>query len=117
MYRIEYRRDLNLLDIVWSGLITPEEILEYVEDCRRHRVREGFTSGYRLRITLADDLHALPQETLKVLSGAFANFPRSGRSAIVTRSAIARLQIKRALMAHHRIFESSAEALEWLSSE
>lgn len=114
MHKVEYRRDLNLLDITWSGLFAPEDIESYKKDCIACWQAERFTSGYALRITLSDD-KALPQQTLARLLNAFSDFPRPKRTAMVTRGAIARLQIKRALMKPDlEIFEEADGALDWL---
>lgn len=114
MYAIRYTRELDLLDITWPGLFTPAGMAKYAEDCWACWKREQFQPGYRLRICLEDG-QPLPQATLKVLAGAFANFPKSGRTAMVAGGAIARLQIRRAMMEPHmRIFETGEAALEWL---
>ena len=114
MHTIRYVRELDLLDITWSGLFTPEGMATYAEDCRICWKREQFQPGYRLRIVLKDG-QPLPQDTLKVLASAFKDFPRSGRTAMVTKEAIARLQIGRAMMEPHmQIFETPEAALEWL---
>ena len=113
MYTIRYDRKLDLLDITWSGLMTPDDIKNYAEECRACSKSERLRDGYKLRIVLSD-VQALPQDTLVALNGAFDGFPRSGRSAMVTGSAIARLQIKRAMMAHHEIFDTPAAALDFL---
>jgi len=114
MYAIRYERDLDLLDISWSGLFTPKQMASYADDCWACWRREQFRPGYRLRICLEDG-QPLPQATLKVLAGAFGDFPRSGRTAMVAGGAVARLQIGRAMMEPHmRIFETPEGALEWL---
>lgn len=114
MYTVRYRRELDLLDITWSGLFTPEEMIDYAEECRACHRRERFREGYRLRIVLDDD-RPLPQATLEILSGVFTDYPKAARIAMVTRSQLCRLQIKRAMMEPHmQIFETSEAALEWL---
>ena len=114
MYTLHYDRPRDLLDISWSGLFTPEDMAHYAADCRACWKRERFAEGYRLRIVLSDD-QPLPQETLAVLADAFADFPASSRTAMVTGSAIARLQIRRTMMVPHmRIFDTADAALAWL---
>lgn len=114
MYTLDYDRPKNLLDISWSGLFTPEDMARYAADCRGCWKRERLADGYRLRIILSDG-QPLPQETLAVLADAFTDFPTSGRTAMVTTSAIARLQIRRTMMVPHmRIFDTADEALAWL---
>jgi hypothetical protein len=114
MYSIKYHRQLNLLDITWSGLFTPDEMVQYAEDCRACWRRESLQDGYRLRIVLADG-NPLPQDTLAVLAGAFTDYPVSCRTAMVTTSAVARMQIRRTMMVPRmQIFETPEAALEWL---
>lgn len=116
MYAIRYVRGHDLLDISWSGLFTPEGMATYVEDCWACWKREQFRAGYLLRIALEDG-QPLPQDTLRVLAGAFADFPKSRRTAMVANGAIARLQIRRAMMEPHmQIFETPEAALDWLLS-
>lgn len=114
MYTIRYVREFDLLDISWSGLFTPASMAAYVEDCWACWKREQFRPGYLLRIVLEDG-QPLPQDMLKVLAEAFVDFPQSSRTAMVTKGAIARLQISRAMMVPHmRIFDTSDGALKWL---
>jgi hypothetical protein len=115
MHTIRYRRDIDLLDITWSGLFTTAEMERYAEDCCACLKQETFRDGYKLRIDLSD-IQALPQETLSTLANAFVDFPRPSKTAMVTRSAIARLQIKRAMTNSNRIFETPEAALAWLTS-
>lgn len=116
MYTIQYRRDINLLDIAWSGLFTPDDMAKYAEDCRACWTREHLEDGYRLRIILSDG-KPLPKETLPVLADAFTDFPVSSRTAMVTTSAVARMQIRRTMMVPRmQIFDTPEAALEWLMS-
>jgi hypothetical protein len=113
VYTIQYRRDVDLLDITWAGLFTPEDMNRYAEEPRMLAAR-GIREGYRLRIVLSDD-QPLPQGTLAVLADAFTDFPASCRTAMVTASAIAKMQIP----ANHdgaapEIFDTPEAALKWL---
>ena len=116
MYTINYRRELNLLDITWSGLFTPEDMAQYADDCRECLRLERFQEGYRLRVVLTDG-KPLPQHTLAVLADAFVGFPQSSRTAVVTTGAVARMQIMRAMLVPGmRLFDTPDAALEWLMS-
>lgn len=67
--------------------------------------------GHRLRIVLSDD-QPLPQGTLAVLANALTDFRASCRTAMITKSAIVRIQIKRAMMVSHmEIFDTPGQAL------
>ncbi|RVT93501.1 STAS/SEC14 domain-containing protein [Sphingomonas crocodyli] len=114
MYTIQFNRAWNLLDISWSGLFTPDEMRRYAADCEACRRRERIEPGYRLRIVLTDN-QPLPQDTLGVLGKVFENFPVSSRTAMVTKSAVARMQIRRTMMVPQmQIFDDPTAALAWL---
>lgn len=114
MHTIEFRKELGLFDITWSGMMSTEDAIRYAADCAARLRAEMITDGYLLRITMLDE-HVLPQDTLALLSKVFADFPKPKRTATVTRSAIARLQIKRALMRQDlQIFDTPERALAWL---
>ena len=117
MYRIQFRHDLNLLDIAWHGLFSHEAVISYARDVKARFVEEGFRPGYRLRMDMSESA-VQPQDALLAFRENLGDglFPRASRIAIVTRSAIARLQVKREMtQAYLRIFESADEALMWLT--
>lgn len=116
MYTIQYRYSLNLLDITWVGLFTPEDMIRYIADCRLCWCREGIRDGYRERIVLSDD-QPLPQGTLAVHAGAFGDFSVPYRTAMVTKSTIAQMQIRRTMRrANLEIFDTPEAALAWLTA-
>jgi hypothetical protein len=105
---------MNLLDITWTGLFTPDDMIRYIDDCRLCWRREGIRDGYRERIVFSDN-QPLSQGTLAVHSGAFTDFPVPSRTAMVTKSAIARMQIRRTMpMRQLEIFDTPEAALDWL---
>jgi len=42
MHAIDFRHDLSLLDIKWTGLWTDESIAEYARILKRRFVEQGF---------------------------------------------------------------------------
>ena len=116
MYTVRYRYSLNLLDIDLSGFFSPEDMIRYIADCRLCCRREGVRDGYRERIVFGDDPQ-LPQGTLAVHAGAFTNFPVPCRTAMVTKSAIARKYIRRTMRRPNlEIFDTPDAALIWLTA-
>lgn len=108
------QKELGLFDITWSGLMTIEDANRHADDRAACLNAEMIANGYLLRITLLDE-QVLTRDTLALLSNVFADFPRPKRTAMVTRGAIARLQIKRALMRPVlEIFDTPQRALDWL---
>lgn len=116
MYDIDFIGAYRLLDVAWRGLLTSSEIRIYAAECRAILGSVDVKDGYFCRLTFVDG-QPLPQDSLDTLAQAFVGFPQPRRSAMVTSSAIARLQIKRVLMtANMQIFRNPDDALIWLRS-
>jgi hypothetical protein len=114
MYKIEFREDLNLLDIAWTASFTPEAVIAYASELKAHFAREGFQPGYKLRIDMR--LSAVqPQQALPAFAQAFADFPKASRIAIVTPSTLAGMQVKRVMTQPYlRVFKRAEESMAWL---
>ncbi|MBB4617676.1 STAS/SEC14 domain-containing protein [Sphingomonas abaci] len=114
MYKVDFRHELNLLDVAWTGLMTEAVAHAYVEEVTGRFVREGFRSGYRLRMDFSR-VAVQPQEAVLAINSRFRGFPRASRIAIVTNSSIARLQVRRLMpQPYLAIFDTAETALAWL---
>ena len=114
MYTVDFRHDLNLLDVAWTGLMTEAAAHAYVEELTGRFVREGFRTGYRLRMDFSR-VAVQPQEAVLTINSRFRSFPRASRIAIVTRSSITRLQVRRLMpQPYLSIFDTAEAALAWL---
>ncbi|MDR6127582.1 hypothetical protein QE361_000464 [Sphingomonas sp. SORGH_AS802] len=114
MYSIAFRHDLNLLDVAWTGLMTEAVAHAYVEELTARFVREGFRSGYRLRMDFSR-VAVQPQEAVMTINSRCRGFPRASRIAIVTTSGITRLQVRRLMpQPYLSIFDTADAALAWL---
>lgn len=117
MYSIRFRPELNLLDIAWSVQFTPDEVAQYAQHLKARFVAEGFRPGYRLRMDMSDSA-VQPQEALAAFQANMSDFPKASRIAIVTPSAIARMQVRRIMTQPYlRIFAEAGPALDWLLDE
>jgi hypothetical protein len=117
MYTIAFRHDLNLLDIRWQGQFTPEAVDAYAHELTGRFVREGFRPGYRLRMDMTDSA-VQPVVAATLINRRLGDFPAASRIAIVTRSAIARLQVRRFMTQPYlRIFDEAATAFDWLTED
>jgi len=115
MYTIAFRHDLNLLDICWTGLFTPGAVDAYATELVARFAREGFRPGYLLRMDMTDSA-VQPVQAATLINRRLGDFPRATRIAIVTRSAIARLQVRRFMTQPYlRIFDDAAAVLDWLT--
>jgi hypothetical protein len=114
VYDYHYDTARNVLDISWQGMFDPAGVRDYAELLKREFVRHGFRPGYRLRMDMSDSA-VQPQTVLATFREVFADFPKASRIAVVTQSAIARLQIQREMTQPYlRIFDSRDTALDWL---
>ena len=114
MYTVDFRHDLNLLDVAWTGLMTEAVAHSYVEELTGRFVREGFRTGYRLRMDFSR-IAVQPQDAVATINSRFRGFPRASRIAIVTTSGITRLQVRRLMpQPYLSIFDTGEAALAWL---
>lgn len=114
MYDIRFLPDLDLLDIEWHDQFTADAVADYARDLKQRFVRQGFRPGYRLRIDMSRSA-VQPQDALPTFRSVFHDFPKARRIEIVTRSAIARLQVQREMtQTYLRIFDNAPASLDWL---
>jgi len=114
MYRVAFRKDLNLLDIEWLAMFEPDRVGDYARKLRDQFDAEGFAPGYLLRMDMRQS-GVQAQDAVQAFRRHFAGFPAASRIAIVTESAIARMQIRREMTQPYlRIFERAESALTWL---
>lgn len=52
MYRVAFRRELNLLDIEWFAMFEPDAVGDYARKLRDQFDAEGFAPGYLLRMDM-----------------------------------------------------------------
>ena len=114
MYTIDLRTDANLVDIRWSGLFTPDTIAAYARELEHRFVAAGFRPGYRLRIDMSA-ASVQPRDAAAGIHARLSGFPKASRIAIVTASAITRLQVQRLMhQPYLRVFTDADAALAWL---
>lgn len=114
MYKYSFDHDLNLLDIAWKGPFTPEGVQTYARELLVRFAQEGFAPGYLLRMDMSGSA-TQPKDALPIFEAEFRDFPKAARIAIITPSAITRLQVKRIMTQPYlRIFAQADEGLAWL---
>jgi len=52
MYRVTFRKDLNLLDIEWLAMFEPDRVGDYARKLRDQFDAEGFVPGYLVSLLL-----------------------------------------------------------------
>ncbi|MEZ0496972.1 STAS/SEC14 domain-containing protein [Sphingomonas sp. IW22] len=114
MYRYHFDKARNLLDISWSGLFAQGTVVEYGKAIWADFHRHGFRQGYRLLIDMSGS-NIQPQHNLAHFRAQFADFPKASRIAVVTQSALHRLQILREMpQPYLRVLPSRGAALNWV---
>jgi hypothetical protein len=117
MYLIDFRHDLNLLDIKWTGIFTDQAVAEYARLLKRQFIEEGFQPGYLLRMDMSGSA-VQTQDAVESFGRNLGDFPLARRIAIVTPSIIARMQVRRVMTQPYlRIFDLAGPALAWLLAE
>jgi hypothetical protein len=118
VYTINYRPELKLLDIAWHGVFRPDVVADYAQAVWDRFRAEGLKPGeYKLRMDMSESA-VQTQEALGVFRDVFKGFPRASRIAIVTPSAIAKLQVRREMTQPYlRLFETAEESLAWLAED
>lgn len=114
MYDYQFDAARNLLDIRWTGMFSDAGIREYAAILKREFVQQGFRTGYLLRMDMSDSA-VQPQTVLATFREVFADFPKASRIAVITQSAIARMQVQREMTQPYlRIFDTADAGLAWL---
>lgn len=115
MYAIDFKPDANLVDIRWLGLFTADAVAAYARELEQRFVAAGFRPGYRLRIDMSA-ASVQPREAADAIHQRLGGFPRASRIAIVTASAITRLQVQRLMTQPYlRVFTDADASLAWLT--
>lgn len=116
MYAIDFRHDHNLVDIRWHGLFDLAGVERYASELTRRFREEGFVPGYRLRMDMSA-CSVQPVEAAAAINRRLADFPLASRIAIVTGSAVTRLQVRRLMTQPYlRIFDCADAAFDWLTA-
>lgn len=116
MYTIAFRHDRNLLDIRWRGLFDAAAVDAYATELVRRFGEEGFAPGYRLRMDMSA-CSVQPVAAAALINSRLRDFPVASRIAIVTASAVTRLQVRRLMTQPYlRIFDDADTAFAWLVS-
>ncbi len=116
MYAFQFRHDMNLLDIQWTGHFTPEVATRYARELVDAFRRSGFRPGYRLRIDMSA-IQVQPKDAVMTIHEALGDFPRASRIAMVNGSAVGRQQIRRLMTQPYlQVFDPAEDSLAWLTA-
>jgi hypothetical protein len=114
MYAIAFDHALNLVAIRWTGLFDEPTVDAYADELLRRFRTEGFRPGYRLSMDMSG-CTVQPATAAAAIHARLGTFPRASRIAIVTASAITRMQVRRFMTQPYlRIFDSAVDARRWL---
>jgi hypothetical protein len=115
-FSIEIDRPRDLVRIVMTGLIMPEDVANFFEARRQAHTMLGCAPRQHVTLTDLRTTKILPQETVAAFQALLADPAfRSRRLAFVVAPTLVRSQLMRALAGRHsRCFFDPAEAEAWL---
>lgn len=114
MYKIRFQIEHSLLDIAWHSIFLSAQVPGYAEQCLKQFRAEGLKPGYLLRMDMRESA-VQPRETLESFARSFRDFPKASRIAVVTASALQRMQVLRVMTQPYlRVFDDADVALTWL---
>lgn len=113
-YSIHFDHGIGLMDVAWHRFFAADDVGPYADECKARFLAEGFQPGYLLRMDMSASA-VQPQDAVAMFRTHFDGFPRARRIAVVTTSAIARLQVRREMtQPYMQIFDTADAAMKWL---
>jgi len=112
-YTVTFRPEINLVDTVMHSVLTLPQAKAYMDERAAGYAKYRVRPGHLMRINMGDH-PAQSHDVVVYMDERVRDFPVPGRIAVVTSSAIARLQACRAVYAldgNRRLFEDPAAAL------
>lgn len=113
MYKIAIDRARNLVEVTLGGLMTVEEVADYIAELQRQ-----FIANHMRSYVMIIDVSQAPiqsQEMIRAMGQHMAAMPKAQAIAVVTGSSLARMQIKRLFMqSYSRIVTTIDEARTWV---
>jgi len=114
MHIITVDRPHNLVHVVLTGTMTVAEVHAYMDDLGAAMARERIGSGYRIIIDVGG-CTIQTQEMIGAMRGRMVSAPKAGAIAVVSGSALARLQIRRLFAQDYaRTVATEAAARAWV---
>jgi hypothetical protein len=114
MYTIRFQPERGLLDIAWHSIFLPDQVPGYARQCLQQFVAEGLKPGYLLRMDMRESA-VQPRDTLDSFASSFRDFPKASRIAVITASALQRMQVLRVMTQPYlRVFDDADAGLDWL---
>ena len=114
MYTIRFQPERSLLDIAWHSIFLPDQVPDYARQCLQQFLAEGLKPGYLLRMDMRESA-VQPRDTLASFASSFRDFPKASRIAVITASALQRMQVLRVMTQPYlRVFDDADAGLAWL---
>ena len=116
MHRITISPRDNLVDITLLGLMSADDVGQYIVDLSQQMVAKRMASGYRMIIDVSD-CPIQTQDMIKAMGTHMAGMMKASAIAVVTGSSLARMQVRRLFQQPYaRVVGTMAEARAWVLS-
>lgn len=113
MYKIAIDRPRNLVEVALGGLMTVQEVAEYIADLQRQ-----FIANHMRSYVMIIDVSQAPiqsQDMIRAMGQHMGAMPKARAIAVVTGSSLARMQIKRLFtQSYSRIVTTIEEGRAWV---
>ncbi|MET3710334.1 hypothetical protein ABIC65_001014 [Sphingomonas trueperi] len=114
MYTIRFQPEHSLLDIAWHRILLADQVPDYARQCLQQFLAQGLKPGYLLRMDMRKSA-VQPRDTLDSFARSFRDFPKASRIAVVTASALQRMQVLRVMTQPYlRVFDDPDQAMAGL---
>lgn len=114
MYKIEADAARNLVEVILSGMLDPDEVRSYIADLRHTMAAKRIHAGYRLVIDVTT-CTIQTQDMIQTMGEQMKAMPKAGAIAIVSASQLARMQIRRLFQQDYaRIVKNFEEGRAWV---
>lgn len=114
MYTIRFQPEHSLLDIAWHRIFLADQVPDYARQCLQQFLAQGLKPGYLLRMDMRESA-VQPRDTLDSFTSSFRDFPKASRIAVITASALQRMQVLRVMtQSYLRVFDDADAGLDWL---
>ncbi len=112
---ISVNREQKIVSVIYSGFYGVADVRDHADKLRMVISREfGKTPHFSIMMDMID-CSVQSQETTSCFQAQLKGFPKAARIAIITESALAKIQMSRLMgYSNLKIFDHKEKALTWL---
>lgn len=114
MYTISVDTKQRVIQVVLGGMLTVDEVGAYMRDLRQALIKAAIDSNYAIVIDVSS-CGIQTQDMIQAMGTHMATMPKARSIAIVSLSALARMQVRRLFQQDYaRVVSTLDEGLAWV---